>query len=483
MSTGPEAPRTHFRRLRAAARVAAPFAAVLAITAGSIGVAGSVDPVQQPRAADPAQISADPFTNPSSQHATEVEPDNAAHGNTVIAVFQQGRFRDGGSSGIGWARSGDRGKTWSNGSLPGLTRYSQGPWARVTDPSVAWDDRDGVWVAASLGLSDSGGVNGRQVMINRSTDATGTQWYAATTATPVQDSVDKSWIACDNTSTSPHYGNCYLEYDDVNAGDEILMTTSADGGQTWTPPVTTQGDDLGLGGQPLVQPDGRVVVPALSADGSSIIAFSSEDGGATWHAAVTVANVEDHQVAGGLRSDALPSAAMDAAGRIYVTWQDCRFRSTCDGNDIVMSTSDDGINWTVARRIPIDAAGGADHFIPGIGVDPATSGSTARLALAYYFYPDANCSTDCKLEVGLVSSTDGGTTWSTPRLLAGPMSLSWLAQTTQGAMVGDYMATSFAGGTAHPVYAVARPPGSNGQLDEAMDSPVGGVSVEGRGIG
>ena len=46
-----------------------------------------------------------------------------------------------------------------------------------------------------------------------------------------------------------------------------------------------------------------------------------------------------------------------------------------------------------------------DHFIPGFGVDPATSGSAAHIGLYYYFYPQASCSlSTCKLEAGFVSS-------------------------------------------------------------------------------
>src|SRR3954449_2123196 len=68
------------------------------------------------------RVSQDPFNNATSQHATEVEPDTFASGNTVVAAFQVGRFFDGGSSDIGWARSADGGATWSTLSfLPGLT--------------------------------------------------------------------------------------------------------------------------------------------------------------------------------------------------------------------------------------------------------------------------------------------------------------------------------------------------------------------------
>src|SRR6187402_861498 len=95
------------------------------------------------------RVSADPFTNATSQHATEVEPDTFAFGSTVLAAYQVGRFFNGGATDIGWARSSDGGATWDVSSfLPGLT-FSSGdaasPYERVSDPSVAYDARHNVW--------------------------------------------------------------------------------------------------------------------------------------------------------------------------------------------------------------------------------------------------------------------------------------------------------------------------------------------------
>jgi hypothetical protein len=182
-----------------------------------------------------------------------------------------------------------------------------------------------------------------------------------------------------------------------------------------------------------------------------------------------VSSITDHGVAGNLRSEPLPSAEIDASGKVYVAWQDCRFRSGCSSNDIVMSTSTNGTSWTSPVRIPIDpVTSTVDHFIPGLAVDRTSSGATTRLGLTYYFYPNANCSTStCQLSVGFVSSIDGGAHWSAPVTLAGPMKVTDLANTNQGYMVGDYISTSFLGSNAASVFALARP--MNGSVfDEAM---------------
>src|SRR5689334_17832737 len=98
------------------------------------------------------RISSDPFANTQSQHATEVEPDTFASGSTVVAAFQVGRVFDGGATDIGFSRSTDGGTTWSAGFLPGLTATSGiggatgAPFERVSDASVAFDARHGVWL-------------------------------------------------------------------------------------------------------------------------------------------------------------------------------------------------------------------------------------------------------------------------------------------------------------------------------------------------
>jgi len=71
-----------------------------------------------------------------------------------------------------------------------------------------------------------------------------------------------------------------------------------------------------------------------------------------------------------------------------------------------------------------------------------------------------------------VSSTNGGTSWSAPTQLAGPMTMSWLPDTSQGRMVGDYISSSFGSdGNAHPAYAVASAP-SSGVFNQPLFSSV-----------
>src|SRR5207237_1072750 len=258
-------------------------------------------------------VSTDPYTNTTSYHQTQLEPDTYASGSTIMSVFQTGRFNNGGASNIGYATSTNNGATWTNGFLPGTTVFATpaGPWGFC----------------------------------------------------------DKDWIACDQTSTSAFYGNCYVEWDDAGAGNKLHMARSTDGGQTWTQSTVPSNAFGVIGGQPLVQPNGTVVVPI--GGGIGIESFISSNGGSTYTGPFNISSVQVHGVGGGLRDGGgLPSAEIDATGKLYVVWRDCPFRSGCSSNDILMSTSTDGKTWTAPVRIPIDlVTSTVDHFIPGIAVD------------------------------------------------------------------------------------------------------------------
>ncbi|HZT95065.1 MAG TPA: sialidase family protein [Gaiellaceae bacterium] len=415
------------------------------------------------------RLSSDPFTNSTSQHRTEVEPDTFAYGSTIVAVFQVGRFFDGGSDDIGFATSNDNGRTWHSGLLPGITGFvGGGGFSRVSDPSVAFDARHNVWLVSSLVLIGNNGVG---VVTSRSADG-GHTWSAPVTVATTD--ADKNWIVCDNTAASPFFGHCYTEWDQPSGGQLMLMSTSADGGLTWSSALTSADSAHGWGGQPVVQPDGTVIVPFLTPPADSIRSFSSATGGASWSTSAFVASLSDHRVAGGLRTEPLPSAGVDAAGEVYLVWQDCRFRANCSSNDLVLTTTTQSQYpaWSAVRRIPIDpVTSTVDHFIPGLAVNPATSGAETHLGLAYYYYPNAACDpTTCQLEVGYVSSSDGGSRWSSPSELAGPMLLDWLALTNQGRMVGDYISSSYVRGGVVPVFASASAP-AGGVFNESMFAP------------
>src|SRR5437667_8765799 len=128
----------------------------ISLTLGCGSGSAHTEPAQMvfPSATVPlTKLSSDPYTNSTSQHATEVEPDTFAFGSTIVTAFQVGRIHGGGASDIGFATSTDAGTTWNSGFLPGITTFQDGgSFSSASDASVAYDAAHGTWLIASLGI-------------------------------------------------------------------------------------------------------------------------------------------------------------------------------------------------------------------------------------------------------------------------------------------------------------------------------------------
>jgi RTX calcium-binding nonapeptide repeat (4 copies) len=425
-----------------------------------IVTADAVDVVSRDCEVVSRQISSDRTSDPTGQHATQVEPDTFAFGSTVVSVFQTGRVVEGGAVGIGFSTSRDAGATWKSGLLPGVTDSSPRPGSgdRASDPVIAYDAVHGTWLAATLGISTSSYF----FYVNRSSN--GLAWSAPVAAVtgPVGD-LDKEWITCDNEAASPFRGYCYLSYFHVRSG-EIRTTTTTDGGLTWSQPVASspvppQGLDFN-GAQPLVLPNGTLIVvytafaDPRSGARSEIQATRSTDGGASFSAPVRAALFSTAAIPA-MRTFALASAEVDAAGRMYVAWEGCPGDS-CSASRIVMTTSVDGVTWTPAQSVTAGGSG-VDHFLPGIAANPAAAG---RLALVFHSIPDdcANLPACPGIDVFQTTSKDGGRTWSKQqRLTAEPIALGSIAHTRSGLMLADYVSTSYVRGRPVSVFVLASP--------------------------
>ncbi len=306
----------------------------------------------------PQQISVDAFTNSDGQHATAVEPDSFSFGNSVVAVFQLGRFVGGGAAGIGFATSHDGGRTWTSGVLPLPPSLDL-----ASDPTIAYDRVHGVWIASVLGgrviPGDPPAITS-SLLASRSGD--GVAW--TTSVMDPNPGHDKNWISCDNGVSSPRAGRCYVVWTGPAGGAAALvLSTSDDGGRAWSAPVGF-GQIPAFGVIPLVRPDGTLVVVYATGEGSSarIEAVRSTDGGRSFSAPARVALLRTHQVQG-LRVPAFHSAEIAQDGRIVVAWQDCRYRKGCGANDIVYASSTDAQRWTTPLRVPTGRAlSGLDRF-------------------------------------------------------------------------------------------------------------------------
>jgi hypothetical protein len=394
------------------------------------------------------------------QAEAEVEPDSFSWNGTVVAAYQVGRHVDGGAAAIGWARS-VGGKTWRGGLLPGL-RPGDPRNGRVADPSVAYDPEHSTWLIATLRATE----RDDQLVVSRSKN--GLAWsqpvVAARSAT--DDTFDKEWIVCDTWRVSGFRGHCYLSYWNIATG-AIETRTSTDGGRTWAAPVGVpappDADGQVNGAQPVVQPDGTllvVYVTYVNGFTDALQVARSTDGGATFEAPARLTELFEHDIRA-MRAPLLPSVDVDAGGRVYVAWHDCRFRDQCQGTDLMISTSDDGVQWRQPRPVPLAGTGSreSDFFTPGISIRPGTSGASAKVAVAYYESLPCGLATCPGVDAGMVESPDGGSTWRvSQRLNAQPMRDFWIAEGGFGRMLADYISSSWVAGRPVAVFALASEP-------------------------
>ena len=444
------------------------------------------------------RISSDPYTDPLAQHATEVEPLMVAHEDTIVTSIQVGRFQGVGSDNIGWATSKDEGRTWKHGFLDGITLVAGGTWPAVSLPTVAYDHKHRTYLIASMPFDDQG--NGRGAVVSRSLD--GVNWSEPIVAASSLGTF-AHWIACDNSPASPFYGNCYDALFDYSTGVNLnVLVTSNDGGLTWGSPISAPDQPAGLVTSIAIQPNGNVVVLGRNGgpNGDQEYAIRSVDGGHTLEATADIATV--FFISPFMRADPNLTSGVDADGTIYVVFPDCRFRSncydsiaasgcrfttdnsSCTTNDLLLTTSEDGVIWTSPRRIPTDPVNSSvDHLIAGIGAlsdpddherrdrDDHERKHRVKLAVTYYYLPNGlTCQPNtCQVSAGFISSDDGGLSWHEAEKVAGPMMESWLVPTSAGEMVANVNSAVFVDGKPHGAFAIARPPDpKTGKFDEAI---------------
>lgn len=403
------------------------------------------------------RLSRDPYGGTPAQHETQVEPDSLTVGRTTVATYQVGRRFDGAADNLGFSVSTDDGRTWRSGLLPGLTVVSRPPGthARASDPVVAFDAVNRVWLIAALAIE--GQVT--RLTVSRSSD--GFTWSNPVTA--IEDSsrdgiaFDKEWIACDNGSASPFRGRCYLVYTDARRSDRLAVVTSTDGGLTWTAPVGIPVTNA-VGAFPVIRPNGGLVVVFLFA-GRRLGASVSSDGGATFGPPATIAEMEFRSIRG-LRFFPLPSADVDPSGRVWVTWHDCRFEAGCRNNSVAVASSADGRSWSA----PTAVTSGRNAYLPAIGIHP----SSGRVALVYHVVrPNGG------IDVELVESRAGGREFAAPRRLsAQTMRPEWLPNTVSGRMLTDYLSVHYAETRPLAVWVLASEP-VGGSFRQAVYATLG----------
>jgi hypothetical protein len=286
---------------------------------------------------------------------------------------------------------------------------------------------------------------------------------------------DKNWIVADNGTGAGHTtGRVYVVWDRITPMIYTYCDKGCDKLSNWANATTGNNSfyvydpEPGIGSIPLVLPNGDLGVvfegdfgglPALKnpptdqpdmALGNQQLQYAVAKGAgstpfpaplAFTMVAPGIAANEGTAVAE-QRAGTLPAAAVDPkTGEVIVAWEDGRFRT--DGlNDIVYSTSNDGVLWTPVKRVNNDPEGDhVDHWNAMVDIyggvihigyrERNEKPGTPTSRSAHGFSPH--------IDTYYQRSADDGKTWSAPlKVNQVTTDVGYAAFSRGGAFLGDY---------------------------------------------
>jgi hypothetical protein len=263
----------------------------------------------------------DPFPN----NEPDIEVDPVAPGHMIASSNDYGTCCD------QFYTTFDNGATWSTGNMS-----RNNPQQTGSDPVTAFDRKHGTAIHSSLNYSfqnPTGEACRGDVTVSVSKDG-GITWNPAVVVdsglgcdlSNTQLFNDKEWIVTDNTPSSPHYGRTYLTWskfvsaNGVYQASSIFESHSDDGGKSWTSAQEISGSNPALctfqvsgpagrcdedqGSSPTVGPDGTVYVAFENEQNTALwesgemfddqyLLVKSTDGGVTWSSPTFIVGMED----------------------------------------------------------------------------------------------------------------------------------------------------------------------------------------------
>ncbi len=412
--------------------------------------AGTLVPLDL-RVAPDLRLGDDPAPLPANMRA-QAEPHIArspVDPDFLTAVFQEGRFTDGGAVDCGFSVTHDGGLTWTRALIPKLTMASGGTYLRATDP-VAGIDLSGRVFLNTEGTTTPDFADGT-ILVSRSTDGGATFETPFVVYRPPNGNIfpDKPWMAINTFSGTATAGRIVVTWTQfgTTAASPIFRAFSDDHGVTWSPAVPIHAATTSAqGSQPVFLRDGRLAIVYWNFSGSGftgddapapgpeeIEMVLSNDGGVTFGAPTPVAGVARYDQPNIRNGVFLPSATTDRInGHLSLVYQGL---DTTGLPRIFFSKSTNaGTTWTTPIAI-------TDN--PGTGVFNAALAASPdgqRLTASFYDQRDnaAGDTTHCNLY--FAQSLDSGATWAPNLRLTSKTTDATLAPLTdQGYMLGDYL--------------------------------------------
>jgi hypothetical protein len=400
-------------------------------------VAGSQADPSAPLVPTNIRMSTAGFADNQNEFQIDINPTNH--------LFAIGASNDSRTSGTGYYRTSDGGKTWFAADMPGIG-------SSCCDPGIAYSD-DGTAYFINLDTSPIA------VHVMKSTD-NGVTW--TNVSNPGVE--DRPNIVVDNGTTSSHNGRIYLTFSNFGffAPTNDILAYYSDNGVNWTGPINvshtgfpSSGTAYAQSSQPRVANDGTVYVGfqmypnGTKASAKDMIA-KSMDGGATFQPAVVING--DANLQGGLelvgdargyfavsgscvvfRHRSFPIIGIDPTNsqNVYATWAGGSLETpyACGNfhgvhSDILFSRSTDGgLTWSPPLKVNDDAAG-KDQYYPWMDVAP-----NGKIWIGWH--DRRNDASNFKHVWYMDTSTDGGVTFGLDRRVGN-------FQTLPSSFIGDY---------------------------------------------
>jgi hypothetical protein len=363
----------------------------------------------------------DPFLQRQNEPSIAVSSRNPLH---LIAGANDYRTVDlpglpnGGETGDAWLglfKSTDGGLTWRSTLLPGypqdisaegLASPNKGFHAGA-DPTVRAGTNGLFYYSGIVFNRDSKGLG--QIFVSRLIDNNNSEredtiQYLNTVVISggtAGQLIDKPWLVVDKaragakqctigTQSFPA-GNVYLGYSIFLGSDPannphtaVMFARSSDCGATWTITKVSESYKLNQGTNIAIDPNtGAIYVAwrqfASTNEPNAIVIAKSTDAGKSFSKGALISPINPFDQASTaitFRTNAFPTMAVDARGRVYVAWAQRGFGPANDAR-IVAAMSNDGVTWTTPAAIDPLATRG--HQIM-----PAMSFAGGKLMLVFY---------------------------------------------------------------------------------------------------
>jgi hypothetical protein len=230
------------------------------------------------------------------------------------------------------------------------------------DGSVAVDSAGHYFIAYGVSDGSSSGANGL-VVVGSTDGSTWKKTKAVVLNTSGGNFEDKLWIAADAGTTSPYKDRLYVAWDRNQGSNQILLVSySTDHGQSWSTPQKindgTSSFERVIYAFPAVVPDGSGAVYVLWHDyaRNKIFIDKSTNGGVTWGTDMAVASTNtgfavDIGCNGTRSMTPAPQMAINADGRIYVTFAKNVASSGVQLAVFITMSPDGGAHWSAPQRV------------------------------------------------------------------------------------------------------------------------------------